>query len=367
MERRIFLGVAKVVFPGEESLAAGGELAQFFPVVAGGGFVGIGSSDGFVEQVNEGGRDPGNDATHGEREAEGEADFLGRFCSAVPPFAGAFHAFGPGAHAHGFDGDDGCALLFGEGQDVAAEIPEVVIGETDREHDRVEVMVLEGGQGALGAVGGEAEPLHFSFLAGLEEGLHGAAGAEGLAGILGGYDVVELVEVEVISFEALQGAVEFLFCAVLVAGLGFAGEEVVVAFQLLEGGAEFDLTFSIAPVGGCDVVVIESAIEGMADGLVGAGLVFAHEGEAGEADDGNLRSGAAELPIWKSLDPFGDIVGRFDVGEEAFEADGAEAGSTDHADEGSSFHGLGYDGAGSGDPQLVLVGGEVRFPEVIDR
>jgi hypothetical protein len=28
---------------------------------------------------------------------------------------------------------------------------------------------------------------------------------------------------------------------------------------------------------------------------------------------------------------------------------------------------LGYDGAGSGDPQLVLVGGEVRFPEVIDR
>lgn len=99
----------------------------------------------------------------------------------------------------------------------------------------------------------------------------------------------------------------------------------------------------------------------MPDGFIGAGLVLAHEGEAGEADDGDFCAGAAEFPVGESLDAFGDVVCGFNIGEEAFEADGTEAGSTDHADEGSSFHGLGYDGTGSMDPQQVLVWAQVRL------
>lgn len=117
-------------------------------------------------------------------------------------------------------------------------------------------MFLEGGEGALRAVGREAEPLYFSFLAGLEESFHCAAGAECAVGVLGGDDVVELIEVEVVGLEALERAVEFLLSACLIAGFGFAGEEVVVAFELLEGGAEFDFAFAVASVGRGDVVVI---------------------------------------------------------------------------------------------------------------
>lgn len=56
------LGVAELVFSGEQGLATGGELAEFIAVAAGGRFVGVGSGDGFIEEVDEGGWDSGDDA-----------------------------------------------------------------------------------------------------------------------------------------------------------------------------------------------------------------------------------------------------------------------------------------------------------------
>jgi hypothetical protein len=334
--------VAEVVFAEEDGLAFLGELAQLVMVGGRGGLVGIGGGDRFVDEVDEGGRDAGDDVFQGKGEPQGEADFLGGFGRAIPPFAGAFDVFGPGAHAKGFDGDHGGAAFGGHVEHLAPEIAEVILGEADREHDGVEVKGAHGIDGGAGAVGGEAEPLDFAFLASLDEGLDGAAGAEGALGIVGRDEMVELVEVEMVGLEAFERAFEFGAGAFLVAGLGFGGEDVVFALELFEGEAEFDFAFAVSSIGGGDIEVIQAAIEGVFDGGIRFFLVFVHEGEAGEGDERDFHFRAAEGAAGESGDAARDIVGGFEIGEQTVDADGGGGGggTAHHAEEMSSFHGI---------------------------
>ena len=188
------------------------------------------------------------------------------------------------------------------------------------------------------------EPLGFALLASLDEGFDGTAGAEGAFGIVGRDEMVELVEIEMVGLEAFEGTFEFGAGAGFVAGFGFAGEDVILALELLEGQAELDLAFAVPAVGGCDVEVIEAAIEGPLDGGVGLLLVFVHQGQTGKGDDRDFQFGAAEESAGKAGNATRDVVGRCEIGEQTVNADGGggggRGGAAHHAQEVSSFHGI---------------------------
>ena len=209
----------------------------------------------------------------------------------VPGGPGALHALGPAAPGQALEGQHPHALVRGAGDDLGAEAggPQGVV---HGEQDGVEGEAVHRRQGRLDAVGGEPEEAHGAGLAGLPQGLDGAAGAEGGLHVVAGAQGVELVEVEAVGAQAAQGGGQLGTGLSRGALVGLAGQETAVppGFQ---GGAQEVLGVA---VGGGRVDVVDAALEGAVHHAPGLGLAAAAHGDAAEADDGDRDAGGAQGP-----------------------------------------------------------------------
>ena len=241
----------------------------------------------------------------------------------VPGGPGALGALGPAAPGHALEGQHPDALVRGPRHDLGPEAggPQGVV---HGEQDGVEGEAVHRRQGGLDAVGGEPEEAHGARLAGLAQGLHGAAGAEGGLHVVAGAQGVELVEVEAVGAQTVQGGGQLGRGVDRGALVGLAGQETAVAVRF-EGGAQELLGVA---VGGGHVDVVDAALEGAVHHAAGLGLAAAAHGDAAEADDGDRDAGGAQGPA-------GHAAG---VGPAASGAEG-ESGGGGHPQEVAPIHG----------------------------
>lgn len=108
-------------------------------------------------------------------------------------------------------------------------------------------------------MGRGAEKSDLALFPSLEKVFAGAAGREDLVDVRHAGDGVELLEVEVICFGALEAALEFASRAGRGAFHGLAAEERFGAIGF-ERDAQFDFRFAIEVAGG-DVEVVDSAVK----------------------------------------------------------------------------------------------------------
>src|ERR1019366_8460780 len=129
------------------------------------------------------------------------------------------------------------------------------------------------------------------------------ARAERLLYLLGFYQVVHLVKVEVIRLEQLQRRFELLARALAIALLGLAGEEILTAVETLKPDAHLGFALAVA-VGGRDIVIIQPAFERAVNRGGAFLLVVVDEREAGKCNHRHLLARATQNPLGQACDFF---------------------------------------------------------------
>ena len=145
---------------------------------------------------------------------------------------------GPGGFGHGLQGEDAHSLFLGFFKDLGTEVRLREKNEIDGEKNGVEIVAIHGGERGFDGMRGESDEADFAFLARGFEGFHRAVGSEDLIEFGHFGEGVELVEVDVVGAQGLEGTFEFLARAVTGAVLGFAGEEAAAAIGLECGGRD---------------------------------------------------------------------------------------------------------------------------------
>ena len=179
---------------------------------------------------------------------------------------------------------DGLVIVFG-----------VVFRHDDRvqrEHHGFEVVdAVDGVDDEVGvAVTRQAEVFDQPLVAGLAEGFERAALGRDRVEFLAGFEAVDLVEVDGVDPQAVQGPLQFVAGAVVLALAGLAAEEYPLAV-LAELRAEFE--FRVA-VGRRDVEVVDAGVEDVLDHLVGALLFEPVQRDSAECHHRALVAGVAE-------------------------------------------------------------------------
>jgi hypothetical protein len=183
-------------------------------------------------------------------------------------------------------------------------------------------------------VSGETNVFDFAFLLGLENGCHRAVGSEDLFHLGRADEVMELVKVEVIRLQALEGTVEFHLGACGVAFVGLAGKEILGTVEALEPDAHFDFGVTVSVIGG-DVEVIDAAFESIVKCGSALFLVAVRQGKAREADDGEFLPRAAKDAPRHAVDFFDGFSSVEDLGQSKRSDTGR---ATDSFEEDSAFH-----------------------------
>lgn len=250
--------------------------------------------EGEAEEAHIAWRNGGGDGlTESETECErGLAGIADRLIPAFFVIVALGVVLGPALPGEGLEGEPGGVFFLGEPDDLRAEVF-FVAGEIDGKKDGVEGVTVEGSLSSLDGMGGEPEVTGTALFFGFDEELHGSTGSKGGVDILLDIsDGVELVEVEVIGLQAVEGTLKLLLGSGAATLSRFVGKEAVLAIRR-EGGAEFFLGVAIA---GCDVVVVDSLFKRLGDNAGGIdGIGILHD-DATEADDGQLIGMRTEGP-----------------------------------------------------------------------
>jgi len=218
---------------------------------------------------------------------EGEADAAGRLLvrrHGLVPALGplALLALVQQAAGERLERQDAHALLCGALHDARAKVPLGPRRPVDGQEHRVEIEALHQRQRGLLRVRGEAEVARLALLARPDKGLHGAARAEDLLHVLRRGHGVQLVEVEMVRAQPLQGLFQFPSGAGGAALARLAGQEHPVPVRR-ERRPEALLG---VPVTRRDVKVVDAALLhrlAHQTARLGGGLV--HHQDAAETDD----------------------------------------------------------------------------------